>query len=98
MSGFLKFLFLCILAVAAGIAAVSFPIEGKTAAEHVRGLVEGGLQPAKKAKPEPPPAKGSPPRMARQRPSEPPADRPPADNHSEEDRRALERLIGEKVR
>jgi hypothetical protein len=36
--------------------------------------------------------------MARQRPSQPPADREPADDHSEEDRKALDELIGKKVR
>ncbi|WP_373045997.1 hypothetical protein [Vulgatibacter sp.] len=93
MFGFLKFLFLCALAIVAGVAAVAIPIEGKTAAEHVRALVEeqlaGGPAPKK-------PAQGAPPRMARQRPSQP--ERAPADDHTEEDRRALDQLIGQKVR
>ncbi len=94
MVGFLKFLVLCVIAVAAGVAAVSIPLGGKTAAEHVRALSEAWL-PADE-KPAARPAKGSAPRMARQRPSEP--DRAPADDHSEEDRAALNELIGKKVR
>lgn len=101
MSGFLKFLFLCLLAVAAGIAAVSIPIEGRTVAEHVRSLVEEatGSQspPARRAEAKRPEGK-APPRMARQRSSEPARENPPADHPSEEERRALEELIGSKVR
>ena len=95
MFGFLKFLVLCLVAVAAGVAAVSIPVGGKTAADHVRSLVEGRLGP-----PEPSPArpaKGSPPRMARQRPVQP-AERAPADDPTDEDREALDQLIGKKVR
>jgi hypothetical protein len=94
MFGFLKFLVLCVIAVAAGVAAVAIPIDGKTAADHVRALVEGNLPGDEK--PAARPAKGAPPRMARQRPSTP--DRAPADDHTEEDRKALDELIGKKVR
>jgi hypothetical protein len=94
MFGFLKFLILCVLAVAAGVAAVAIPIDGKTAADHVRAFVEGN---SGGAKPAPPPAEGSPPRMARKRPSAP-EPKEPADDHTEEDRAALKELIGSKVR
>lgn len=43
MFGFLKFLFLCALAIAAGVAAVSVPVAGKTVAAHVQAFVADSL-------------------------------------------------------
>jgi len=86
-----KFLILCLVAAAVGLAAVSVPIGPKTAAEYVRELVAAH---APKADPTPA-APASAPRPA---PSRVAADRAPADDHSDDDRAALERLIQKRTR
>ena len=91
MWGLFKFLFLCAVATAAGIAAVSIPVGDRTPAEHLRALFEEG-----EAAPAPAPA-ATEKRVMRERRRQAAA-RPPAEEPTQEDRAALERLIGEKVR
>lgn len=91
MAGFVKFLLLALIAVAAGVAAVSVPVEGRTVAEHVRALLDDDAPaPARKRE--------AAPRMARKQALRQASDRPPADAPTDEDRAALEKLIGERVR
>lgn len=87
-----KFVFLCVVAAAVGLAAVSVPIGDKTAAEHLRALVEAHAprEEPKVAVPAPRPAPSRGAALA--------GDRPPADDHSDDDRAALERLIEKRTR
>lgn len=95
MAGLLKFAVLCLLAVAAGVAAVSIPVEGKTAAEHVQAWLDGG-QP----RPSAPPPTSRPDQKPLAKVAKPQAPAaPPDDEHpTEEDRKALDELIGKRVR
>jgi hypothetical protein len=106
MFAFLRFCFLCLLAVVSGVAAVSVPVAGHTPAEHVRRLVHrlGGVaatipgSPPAVAAPSGQARAGSPasvpatPALARKAP------RPPADNPTAAERAALDELIGKKTR
>lgn len=86
MFALIRWAFLCFLAVLAGVAAVSIPLGGKTIAEHIRGLasdVEVDRLAAQAA------------RKALGRLGE--EETPPADELTEEDRQALERLLGERA-
>lgn len=100
MSGLLKFLLFCILAVAAGVAAVSVPIDGKTAAEHVQALLDDGggrpSTPPPTSRPDQKPVAAQRKAAARKTPAAAPD---PGDDHpTEEDRKALDELIGKRVR
>jgi hypothetical protein len=112
MFGFLKFLLLCALAVAAGVAAVSVPVAGKTVAAHVESwLGEPDAEaPARRAparKPVPAPVRPSIRAAARPAAAPGPAAAPlpaatPKPRAAESDptpaeRSALENLIGAKT-
>jgi|GEM_PF-2318107 len=86
MFALIRWAFLCFLAVVAGIAAVSIPLGGKTLAERLRDLAEGAEVERVAAEA----AKKALARIAENEPS-------PADEITEEDRKALERLLGERT-
>lgn len=94
-----KFVILCVVAAAFGLAAVSVPVGGKTAAEHLRALVEAHAPEAVPLPKAAPPSRAP---TAAARPTPPrahdPADRAPAEDPSDEDRAALERLIQKRSR
>lgn len=96
MGGLLKFLAFALLAVAAGVAAVSIPIEGKTAAEHVQAWLAGEegrrAQPPPTSRPDQQPKRKT--AVSKKAPPPPPED----DGPTEEDRKALDELIGKRVR
>lgn len=103
MFGFLKFLVLCALAIAAGVAAVSVPVAGKTVAAHVEswfGEEAGEQAPGRKAVAKP--ALRAPPRVAGKATPTAPAV-PAAKRRVDEadptpaERAALENLIGAKT-
>ena len=87
------FVFLSCLAIGAGVAAVSVPVEGQTIAEHVRGLVEE--RPAPKAKAAP---KAPAPAVAKKSAAKAPKDAAPArpveSDPTEAEKAALDALIG----
>jgi len=87
-----KFVFLCLIAAAVGLAAVSVPVGDRTVADRVRALVEAH------APREEPKVAAPAPRRAPSRGAVLAGDRPPADDHSDEDRAALERLIEQRTR
>ncbi|AKU90044.1 hypothetical protein [Vulgatibacter incomptus] len=93
MWGLVKFAFLVLVAIAVGLAAVSLPIEGKTAAEHVRALLGQGSSESPKAD-----RQKAPPARASAAPIPASANRPPAEAPSDDDRKALDRLIGDRIR
>lgn len=101
MGGLFKFLFFCLLAIATGIASVSVPIDGKTAAEHLQALWD---QPSRRDGP-PPTSRPADATKAAQRQKAAPAQAAsapaadPVDDHpNEADRKALDELIGKRVR
>jgi hypothetical protein len=84
MFALIRLVFLSCLAVFAGVAAVSIPVMGKTVAEHVRGWAGPIIEEwaASNA--------GDKPRLRV-------ADLPPAEELTDEDRQALERLLGDRA-
>lgn len=83
MFALIRLVFLSCLAICAGVAAVSIPVLGKTVAEHVRDWATPFLD-------EWASANGDRPRVRI-------ADLPPAEELTEEDRQALERLLGDRA-
>lgn len=86
MFALIRWAFLCFLAVLAGVAAVSIPLGEKTLAERLRDLAEG-------AEVERVAVEAAKKALARIGEEEP----PPSDEITDEDRKALERLIGERT-
>lgn len=86
MFALIRWAFLCFLAVLAGVAAVSIPLGEKTLAERLRDLAEGAEVERVAAET----AKKALARIAEEEP-------PPSDEITDEDRKALERLIGERT-
>jgi hypothetical protein len=94
---FFKFLLFCLLAIGAGLAAVSIPIQGRTAVEHLQAFWDEEaaprLPPPTSRPDQRPPAVAKSPRRA-----EPPAAASEEDEGpTEDERRALDALIGSKV-
>lgn len=86
MFALIRWAFLCFLAVLAGVAAVSIPLGEKTLAERLRDLAEGAEVERVAAEA----AKKALARIAEEEPL-------PSDEITDEDRKALERLIGERT-
>lgn len=88
MFALIRWSFLCFLAVLAGVAAVSIPLGEKTVAERLRDLASGvevealASEAAKKAL---------------DRLGEKEEEAPPQDELTDEDRQALEALLGERT-
>jgi hypothetical protein len=99
----LKFLFLCALAIAAGIAAVSVPVAGKTLAGHVQAWLaeppadRPAARPSAKSAAGPAKAATAPAKKAAARPAPTAKPRPIEDDPTPDERKALEKLIGSRA-
>jgi hypothetical protein len=94
----LKFLFFCALAIAAGIAAVSVPVAGKTIAGHVQAWLAESPAEAPPARPTTKKASNpTPAKKAAAKPAPTAKPRPIEGDPTPDERKALEKLIGSRT-